>query len=99
MIMQVTAVASRAFVSAYQQALQNAKAGGGASAAANLGKAIRLTKMQSDEALKVLNIQRTALTAEALELQYKKYFEANDPKKGGSCKSYPVCRLDHFVLR
>jgi len=82
-IMQFTAVASRAFVSAYQQALQNAKAGGGGAAAANIGNALK-NKMKSDEALKVLNIDRSALNATVLEQQYSKYFASNDPKKGGS---------------
>ena len=84
-LIQFTAVASRAFVSAYQQALQNAKAGGGgAAAAANLGKAINKLKMQPDEALKVLHIERSALAKPLLEEQYKKFYENNDPKKGGS---------------
>lgn len=82
-IMQFTAVASRAFVSAYQQALQNAKAGGGANAAANLGSVLK-NKMLTDEALKVLNIERSALSTAVLDQQYKKFFESNDPKKGGS---------------
>jgi len=81
--MQFTAVASRAFVSAYQQALQNAKAGGGGAAASNIGNALK-NKMKSDEALKVLNIDRSALNATVLEQQYSKYFASNDPKKGGS---------------
>ena len=82
-IMQFTAVASRAFVSAYQQALQNAKAGGGANAAANLGSVLK-NKMLTDEALKVLHIERSALSTAVLDQQYKKFFESNDPKKGGS---------------
>lgn len=89
LILQVTSVASRAFVSAYQQALQNAKAGGGGGASAAAGSAamksaMSKTKMQSDEALKILNIERSALSRPVLEEQYKKFFSQNDPKKGGS---------------
>lgn len=83
-ILQFTAVASRAFVSAYQQALHNAKAGGSGATAATMGKVINKSKMQIDEALKVLNIENSALTGPLLESQYKKFFESNDPKKGGS---------------
>mmetsp|Transcript_35859 Transcript_35859/g.33963 ORF Transcript_35859/g.33963 Transcript_35859/m.33963 type:complete len:127 (-) Transcript_35859:33-413(-) len=80
-ILQGTAVLSRAFFAAYQQALQNAKAGGGA---ANLAKVVR-GKMQEDEALKILNIDgRKNLTPDMLLQKYSKLFDANDPKKGGS---------------
>lgn len=55
-------------------------------------------KMQPDEALKVLNIDKGALSKEVIEQvrsrnmntlnntfqQFLKYFEANEPKRGGS---------------
>ena len=79
---QGIAVVGRAMITAYQQALQNAKAGGGAAAAAsNLVK----RKMASDEAMKILNIEtREELTVETVKQLYKRHYEANDPKKGGS---------------
>ena len=40
--------------------------------------------MHTDEALKILNIDKEALTSEILELNYKKLYESNDPAKGGS---------------
>ena len=55
-MLQATAVFSRAFVAAYQQALQNAKTGGGA---ASLAKNMK-GKMQTDEAIKILNLDSIA---------------------------------------
>jgi mitochondrial import inner membrane translocase subunit TIM16 len=40
--------------------------------------------MQTDEALKILNIEKPDLTSVLIETKYKKFFELNDPKKGGS---------------
>lgn len=80
-IMQGTAVLSRAFFTAYQQAVRNGKAGGGAAAAAGV---TRKLKMQTGEALQILNIEQPQLTKAALDIQYKKFFENNDPGKGGS---------------
>jgi len=58
----------------------DAKSGGGAAAAAS---AMR-RKMRSDEALKILNIERVDLSAALVETHYKKFYDSNDPKKGGS---------------
>ncbi|EWM30512.1 mitochondrial import inner membrane translocase subunit tim16 [Nannochloropsis gaditana] len=75
-------VFSRAFVAAYHQALQNAKQGGGTAA-----KAASRTYggMAPDEALKVLNLQKTDLKSSARIIeQFDKYFSQNEPGKGGS---------------
>ncbi|GAB5030050.1 mitochondrial import inner membrane translocase subunit tim16 [Nannochloropsis oceanica] len=75
-------VFSRAFVAAYHQALQNAKQGGGTAA-----KAASRTYggMAPDEALKVLNLQKTDMKNPArLIEQFDKYFMQNEPGKGGS---------------
>jgi import inner membrane translocase subunit TIM16 len=75
-------VFSRAFVAAYHQALQNAKQGGGTA-----GKATSRTYggMAPDEALKVLNLQKTDMKNPArLMEQFDKYFGQNEPGKGGS---------------
>lgn len=78
MIVQGVTLFGRVFISAYQQALHNAKAGGGAAAV------VRKLKMTPDEALKILNIERSGLNKEILESNYKKYYDLNDPGKGGS---------------
>lgn len=37
--------------------------------------------MMPDEAMKILNIEKTALNKELIESQYKKFYSANDPAK------------------
>ena len=76
------AVFSRAFMVAYQQAVANAKAGGGAAAAA-AKEATKKRLMSRSEALAILNLEENA-TVQQAEKQFKKYFDANDPGKGGS---------------
>jgi len=81
MIVQATAVFSRVFISAYQQAIRNAKSGGGN--VQDLSKPLK-TKMKCDEALKILNLEMPLGKKEDVDVIYKKMFELNDPKKGGS---------------
>ena len=76
------AVFSRAFMVAYQQAVANAKAGGGAAAAA-AKEATAKRVMSRNEAASILNLE-SAATAQQAEKQFNRYFEANDPKNGGS---------------
>lgn len=45
---------------------------------------LMITPMTKEEALKILNIKESDATAEKVMEQFEKYFEANDPKKGGS---------------
>jgi import inner membrane translocase subunit TIM16 len=40
--------------------------------------------MTKEEALKILNLKETDLKPEEIMSQFEKYFEANDPTKGGS---------------
>ena len=40
--------------------------------------------MQKDEALMVLNLTEQEATAETVQKQYERYFEANKVEKGGS---------------
>lgn len=91
MIIQLTAVGSRVFVSAYQQALNNAKKGGGTASQQMARVAVR-GKMQKEEALQILNMEHLNLgdvsklannKAEVAE-KFKKMYDANDPSKGGS---------------
>ena len=49
-------------------------------AASNLVK----RKMRTDEAMKILNMEQENLTVENVRHAYDKYYQANDPKNGGS---------------
>mmetsp|Transcript_1052 Transcript_1052/g.1741 ORF Transcript_1052/g.1741 Transcript_1052/m.1741 type:complete len:140 (+) Transcript_1052:125-544(+) len=86
LIVNGTAILSKAFLSAYQQALRNAKAGGapGAASAAGGGASKLKFKMQPSEALQILNIERGDMTRKLLNERYKTMFESNDPSTGGS---------------
>ncbi|GBG25289.1 Mitochondrial import inner membrane translocase subunit tim16 [Hondaea fermentalgiana] len=74
-------VVSRAFVQAYQQAAANPNAA--KAAAANAKRSLR-KEMKLDEALKVLNFDSTPKNLPEVTERYEQYFNANDPKKGGS---------------
>ena len=82
------AVLARALPAAYAAALQNARKSGADKAAGEaarkgasfLGKA----RMAKDEALLILNVTEQEATAEAIQKQYERYFEANKVEKGGS---------------
>ena len=85
------AILARALPAAYAAALQNARKSGADKAATEaakkgasfLGKA-RITK---NEALMVVNLtenETAPLTAEPIQKQYDRYFEANKVEKGGS---------------
>lgn len=89
MIVSGAQIVSRAFITAYQQALRStfflvfdesdppvltvrflcltdAKAGGGAAAAGSATGVVR-RRLATDEALKILNMERSELTAEAVQ--------------------------------
>jgi mitochondrial import inner membrane translocase subunit TIM16 len=85
-LIQASAVFSRAAVQAYGQALQNAKRGGGAAAKAtgNAAARARLGKMQTQEALDVLNIQKADMSKDTVKEAFEKFYKLNDPAKGGS---------------
>jgi import inner membrane translocase subunit TIM16 len=74
-------VVSKAFVQAYQQAAANPNA---AKEAATKAQSVVRKHMATDEALKVLNLEELPRTSAELTERYLKYFNANDPKKGGS---------------
>jgi Tfp pilus assembly protein PilE len=61
-IVPIVAVLARALPAAYNQALQNARRGGGAQAAMSLTK-----KLSKQEALQILNLRETEATAEAVQ--------------------------------
>jgi import inner membrane translocase subunit TIM16 len=77
-------IVSRAFVQAYQQAVHNAKSGNtGAAMAAKT--AVRKNAMSKQQALEILNFPSSTKPSGAeIEKQFTRYFEANDPAKGGS---------------
>lgn len=91
MIIQLTAVGSRVFVSAYQQALNNAKKGGGTAQQQMARVAVR-GKMAKEEALQILNMEHLNLgdvsklsnNKKEVAEKFKKMYDANDPSKGGS---------------
>ncbi|KAI9917260.1 hypothetical protein PsorP6_012332 [Peronosclerospora sorghi] len=77
-------VVSKAFVQAYQQAVHNARSGNSAAMAAKtvVGK----KKMSKQQALEILNFPTNngMPSSEKIHKQFTRYFEANDPAKGGS---------------
>ena len=91
MIIQLTAVGSRVFVSAYQQALNNAKKGGG-TAQQQMARVTVRGKMAKEEALQILNMEHLNLgdvsklsnNKKEVAEKFKKMYDANDPSKGGS---------------
>jgi import inner membrane translocase subunit TIM16 len=58
----------------------DAKSGGAANAASRVAKRV----MHKNEALLILNIEEPTLSKKILEDTYKRQFEKNDPKVGGS---------------
>ncbi|TMW69500.1 hypothetical protein Poli38472_001656 [Pythium oligandrum] len=76
-------IVSRAFVQAYQQAVHNAKTG---NTAAMTSKAVkRKNVMERSQALEILNFPTSGTPSqEEVQKQFQRYFEANDPAKGGS---------------
>ncbi|KAJ0391472.1 hypothetical protein P43SY_004008 [Pythium insidiosum] len=77
-------IVSRAFVQAYQQAVHNAKTGNTAAMTAKTAIK-RKNVMPRTQALEILNFPTSATpSAEEVQKQFQRYFEANDPAKGGS---------------
>ena len=76
-VVQAAKVIGESFASAYRLALQNARGG------APIKPSVSY-KMKVDEALKILNIEKSELSARHLHEQYDKYYLMNDPDKGGS---------------
>lgn len=75
-------IVSKAFVSAYQQALHNAKNGQTVAQAAQAVS--RRGKMTSEEATQILNLEKNKINMANILQQYDRYYTANDPAKGGS---------------
>lgn len=76
-------IVSRAFVQAYQQAVHNAKTGN--TAAMTAKTATRKNVMSKEQALEILNFPTSAKPKpDEVSKQFTRYFEANDPAKGGS---------------
>lgn len=78
----------KAFAEAYQRVAANPEAARAAAEAAKkqgakTGGLLR-RQMAEREALMVLNLERRPQSREELRDRYRKYFEANDPKRGGS---------------
>jgi mitochondrial import inner membrane translocase subunit TIM16 len=85
LIIGLTSAGSRVFVAAYQQALSNAKRGGGTAAAGGAAINAMRGKMQSGEAKEILNLQDLKEIDEIIvEEKFKKMYELNSPDSGGS---------------
>lgn len=98
-------ILARALPAAYGAALQNARKNGGAAAAdaAKGGTILGRKTVSVDEAMQILNLGgKKAVTAEAVQQQYDKYFAANSVDNGGSfylqSKIYRAKeQLDEFI--
>ncbi|RLN48674.1 hypothetical protein BBJ29_007624 [Phytophthora kernoviae] len=77
-------IVSKAFVQAYQQAVHNARSGNAGAMAAKT--VVRKNQMSKQQAREVLNFPTSGpeLSTEEIQKQFTRYFEANDPAKGGS---------------
>ena len=85
LIIGLTSAGSRVFVAAYQQALSNAKRGGGTAAAGGAAINAMRGKMQSGEAKEILNLQDLKEIDEIIvEEKFKKMYDLNSPDSGGS---------------
>lgn len=77
----------RGLAEAYRQALVNAQASGAAAGAARQGTtgstAVRRGLMSVDEACKILGVSRDS-GLETIAKQFKRIYDQNDPKNGGS---------------
>lgn len=73
-------IVSKAFVAAYSQAVQNAAKGTVQSAKAMT----RRSKMSTEESLNILELTKADIDPVKINAKYEKYFQANDPDKGGS---------------
>ena len=87
-VLASVAILARALPAAYAAALQNARKSGADKAAEEAARKgasfLSKARMQKDEALMVLNLTEQEATAEAVQKQYERYFEANKVEKGGS---------------
>ncbi|TYZ58189.1 hypothetical protein PybrP1_003844 [[Pythium] brassicae (nom. inval.)] len=84
-VVMTAGVVSRAFVTAYQQAVHNAKSGNTAAAMAAKPAARAKNVMSREQALEILNFPTAAHPKpDEVAKQFTRYFEANDPAKGGS---------------
>lgn len=81
-------ILARALPAAYGAALANARKSGADKAASEAAKKgasfLGKARISKDEALQVLNLSEGEATAEAIQKQYDRYFEANRVEKGGS---------------
>eukprot|EP00736_Rhodelphis_marinus_P004491 Rmarinus@m.22030 len=82
-LVAVAAPVTRAFISAYQQALVNASKQGATSAANVARSSMRSGGMTVEEACKILQVEQHA-TEQEIAKRFDKLHEMNDPKKGGS---------------
>ena len=81
-------ILARALPAAYGAALANARKSGADKAAQEAAKQgasfLGKARISKSEALDVLNLSEGEATAEAIQKQYDRYFEANKVENGGS---------------
>mmetsp|Transcript_11688 Transcript_11688/g.47209 ORF Transcript_11688/g.47209 Transcript_11688/m.47209 type:complete len:120 (+) Transcript_11688:105-464(+) len=95
-IIQLAIPFVRAFGAAYQQALSNARRDGANAARESLKKAKGMT---TTEATQILNLTESEATnLKTVEESYRRIFEANDPKNGGSFYLQSKVYRAHQVL-
>eukprot|EP00520_Triparma_pacifica_P020047 CAMPEP_0118657714 /NCGR_PEP_ID=MMETSP0785-20121206/14171_1 /TAXON_ID=91992 /ORGANISM="Bolidomonas pacifica, Strain CCMP 1866" /LENGTH=122 /DNA_ID=CAMNT_0006550661 /DNA_START=182 /DNA_END=547 /DNA_ORIENTATION=- len=75
----------KAFVTAYQQAIHQAKSGGPQAAEA-AAKAAGISKntMNRGQARMILNLEKEECTPQSIQKQYDRYFKSNAVENGGS---------------
>src|SRR5690606_24509682 len=78
-----TRVFSRAFLEAYRHARAQQVYRTANPAAAQAGSSAISSSLTVDEACKILHVGKQTTKEEVME-RYKRLFDANDPKKGGS---------------
>jgi len=95
------AILAKAIPRAYGAALNNARKGGVDATKASEGFMSK-KKMNLDEAMMIMNIEKNEVTPELIQKQYDKYFAVNAIEKGGSfylqSKIYRAKeQLDEFI--
>lgn len=73
----------RTFAQAYRQAIVNAQAGGGGTAA-SASRAVARGQMTAEEAAQILGVDKNSVKLEKLEDKFKRLWDQNNPEKGGS---------------
>ena len=77
-------VVVKAFVQAYQRVAANPEAAKAAAEAAKKSSGFLKNEMTAREAQQILNFEKKPKSFKELNERFDRYFQANDPNKGGS---------------